>query len=70
MMAACTRPATCHIRVTLSLLPSARGSAQWPQWVEMRHSRFVRSGEVHPSKAVIDDPKPQHPTLGLIQLCR
>jgi hypothetical protein len=27
-------------------------------WVEMRHCRFVRSGEVHPSKAVINGPKP------------
>jgi hypothetical protein len=36
------------------------------QWVEMRHSRFVRSGEVHPSKAVINGPKPQHQTLRLL----
>jgi len=38
--------------------------------VEMRHSRFALSGEVHPSKAVIIDLKPRHLALRLFQFRR
>jgi hypothetical protein len=34
----------------------------------LRHSRFVRSGEVHPSKAVINGLKPRHPTISVLPL--